>query len=269
MGYGHSYPWQVATGRHALELSCRLGENRVYDAELLEKELRQILARYEPVAQGSIYDGGGWTGISLVSAGGDPLELRPLAGTYEKTPALRLAPYAEDILDSFDCEMTRVRIMGLAPGQRIFWHFDADETVDDGTKARIHVPIATNPAVRFQLSHQDLFWGPGELWYGDFSFPHRLVNGGAEARFHLIMDVRITDFVRGLFPDGFLEQKPRRLAVKPFCQRSCEFLTMSLVRKVPRKIRQGEFLASSRRLVARRLQRRRAAAAARRQAAGR
>lgn len=266
--YGHAYPWQLATRRSRLHLSCRLGGDRVYDAGRMNEELRRILDRYGPVAQGSIYDGGGWAGVSLISVGGDPLELKPIVGAYEKTPALSLAPYMESILDSFDCEMTRVRIMGLEPGAKIFWHFDGDETVDDGTKARIHIPIVTSPDVRFQLSHHDLHWGPGELWYGDFSFPHRLGNAGRETRFHLIMDVRITDFVRRLFPDGFLEQKRRRLAVKPFCQRSCRILTMSLVRKVPQKIRQGDLVAASRRLAVRHLQRRRARME-RRQAASR
>jgi len=255
MAYGHAYPWQLATRRKGLALACRLGGDRRYDADRLAEELRRILARYDPVAQNGIYHAGGWAGVSLVAAGGDPLELRPVEGAYEKTAALRLAPYIESILDSFDGGMTRVRIMGLAPGEHIFWHFDRDQTVDDGTKARIHIPLATNPAVRFQLSHQDLRWGAGELWYGDFSFPHRLVNHGTETRFHLIMDVRITSVVWALFPDGYVEQKPHRLAVKPFCQRSCGILTMSLLRKVPHKLRQGDLLAASRRMVARHLER--------------
>ncbi|MGD9743515.1 MAG: aspartyl/asparaginyl beta-hydroxylase domain-containing protein [Dongiaceae bacterium] len=259
VGYRHTYPWQLATRRKALALSCRLAADRIYDADILAEELRRILTRYDAVAHYGIYHRGGWGGISLLAVDGDPSELRPLKGTTEKTPALHLAPYMERIIDGFDCTKDRVRLMRLAPGEQIFWHYDLDETADDGTKARVHIPIRTNPRVQFQISHEDLFWRPGELWYGDFSFPHRVANFGEEPRFHLIVDLRLNDFVRNLFPEGFLDRKPDRLAVKPFCQATCGVLTMSLARKVPRAVRQGELLAASRRLITRRLAKRRTA----------
>ena len=30
------------------------------------------------------------------------------------------------------------------------------------------------------LCHQEYRWRPGELWYGDYSFPHQVINQGED-----------------------------------------------------------------------------------------
>ena len=76
----------------------------------------------------------------------------------------------------------------------------------------------TNPEVRFQLSHQDLVWKPGELWYGDFSFPHRLRNRGTEARVHLVLDLAVTPSIMALFTPEVIDQRAQRRGARARCE---------------------------------------------------
>ncbi len=83
--------------------------------------------------------------------------------------------------------------MELIPGEDIFWHSDADETLD-ADNCRLHIHIFVNQETYSQLSHVNYFWQPGELWYGDFSFPNRLSNRGKKSRFYLVLDLVKNDF---------------------------------------------------------------------------
>jgi hypothetical protein len=75
---------------------------------------------------------------------------------------------------------------------------------------RLHVPIVTNPGVRFLIGGAECGpWRPGELWYGDFSQPHSVENTGAETRYHLVVDVVTTDKVLALFPADFVDAANR------------------------------------------------------------
>ena len=65
-----------------------------------------------------------------------------------------------------------------------------------------------------QISHEDVVWKAGEIWYGDFAFPHRLYNAGTASRVHLVIDVAINDFVQSLFSPEFLAAKEKRLRVR-------------------------------------------------------
>ena len=64
-----------------------------------------------------------------------------MGAPYEKTPALELAPYMESIIDGFETDKKRVRLMELQPQKSIFWHYDKGETIDNGKTARIHIPV--------------------------------------------------------------------------------------------------------------------------------
>lgn len=209
MRFQNFYPWQITTNMFGLQLSCRLDS---YDAKLLRKDLEAILNAYSLGPQHGVHHVGGWRAIGLISANGDPFEDRPLIGEpYLETPALEMAPYIKEILDSFECEKMRVRVSKLNPGKHIYWHCD-NETIDGnwvGT-ARFHIPIVTNEETQFQISHENINWAPGEFWYGDFSFPHRVYNGGKESRIHLVIDLVIDDKVRHMFPKHVFEQAEKR-----------------------------------------------------------
>ena len=40
------------------------------------------------------------------------------------------------------------------------------------------------------LCHELYNWIPGGLFYGDYSFPHQIINKGSEERLHLIIDLK-------------------------------------------------------------------------------
>src|SRR5581483_5774054 len=135
----------------------------------------------------------------------------------------------------------RVRLMQLLPGERVLWHFDSSESIDRAN-ARVHVPIVTNAGVRFQISHEDCRWRPGELWYGDFSFPHRLHNTGSEGRIHLVLDLKVTDVVRSLFPREFLDSVKQRARLRGLVQAMVGLYTLPRYRIGYMKTRQARFV---------------------------
>jgi hypothetical protein len=243
--FGHLYPWQVVSRSMGIDLGCRLRACDWIDADRVVAETKKIGAQFGLVGLESVglgrYHDRGWSAIGLVSHEGNPHELRWLPGEYVKTPVLTLAPYLESIIDSFQCEKQRIMLMALQPGKNIYWHYDATESIDTNINARLHIPIITNPGVQFQISHEDQIWRSGELWYGDFSFPHRLRNGGGAGRIHLVLDLKINDYVTSLFPPSFLGQKERRRRARKLCQNAfdldlTEHIRSSGFRGVAKKI---------------------------------
>ena len=215
-GYSHSYPWQLLTKSRSIQLSCRL--RHTFDETELQRDLDAILQKYKLKQTHAIKDhDGGWSGIGLVAANGNAFEDRLVDGVYEKTEVLKVAPYIDHIIHSFDCELKRVRILRLAPGRDIRWHSDGGECLDRG-KARLHVPIVTNPKILFQISHEDQSWKAGELWYGDFAFPHRVRNASEKDRFHLVIDVVKNDKVTELFPVHIFEREADRTETRATSQ---------------------------------------------------
>jgi hypothetical protein len=210
-GFGHMYPWQLDTRWHDLQLTAQLAAS--YPEQQLRAELDLILKNYSPQEQFGQYHLGGWSGVALHAIDGDPTKDHDdFDVELHKTPALKHAPLMEQIIDSLPGEKRRVRILQLAPGKRVFWHSDAWHSIDSKL-LRLHVPIIRNDRVGFQISHQDCPWKPGELWYGDFSFPHRLQNGGDASRIHLVIDLVNNDAIRELLPNQLLQQsKPRAYA---------------------------------------------------------
>lgn len=215
--FWHLYPWQVVSRSMGTNLGCRLRSSDWIDVDLIAAETKKVVTQFGLVGHHRYHDGG-WSAIGLISHEGNPHELMGLAGKYVKTSVLAQAPYLESIIDSFQCEKQRVRLMALQPGKNIYWHYDAMESIDINVNARLHIPIITNPGVQFQICHEDQIWRAGELWYGDFSFPHRLRNGGGAERIHLVLDFKVSDYVTSLFPPSFLEQKERRRRARRLCQ---------------------------------------------------
>jgi hypothetical protein len=222
MKYTHIYPWQLLTKSCRINLTHKLGN--FYDATELQEECTRIFEEFSPANQHGKDHDGGWRAISLVSLGGNPYEDHFAEGKFERTEALKHAPYIRNILDDMVCQTNRVRLMQLRPGENIYWHYDPSESLD-GKHARLHIPIFTHTEVQFQISHDDCQWRPGELWYGDFSFPHRLYNGGADSRVHLVMDLVANSQLRSEFPQIFRDGASSRQRVRKACQRACRLYT--------------------------------------------
>lgn len=161
----------------------------------------------------SHYDVGlseGWRAALLVSKNGEmsgPDSQRPAWITasgeeFKRTPLVDELPYFRSILDFFQCPQGRVRILKLAPGGSIGIHRDVAAEVGclAFNQVRLHVPIITNDKVTFFVGGEQVKMQPGRLYYVNFSKLHSVKNAGDAPRYHLVMDLRVNDWLRRMFP---------------------------------------------------------------------
>jgi hypothetical protein len=87
--------------------------------------------------------------------------------------------------------------MRLGAGSVIKTHCDHDLDVEHG-RARLHVPIATNPGVHFRLNGARVVLAEGECWYLRLSDPHSVTNGGDRDRVHLVVDAIVNPWLSAL-----------------------------------------------------------------------
>jgi aspartyl/asparaginyl beta-hydroxylase (cupin superfamily) len=121
---------------------------------------------------------------------------------------LAKARYLQIVLDSLDVSLRLARLMVLESGGLIKEHQDSFLS---HRIARLHVPVRTHRDVEFYLAGERCHWQEGELWYGDFSRPHRAVNLSDVTRLHLVLDVDVDDRLLRLFPADDL---PEALAAR-------------------------------------------------------
>jgi hypothetical protein len=159
------------------------------------------LRRFPQTRLAASHGRGRWTGVSLFAVDGRTDSLACGSSCWP-TEALAACAYMQEILASFDVPKRSVRVLCLAPGARVFEHHDPDCSLD-GDTVRLHVPIVTHPDVDFFIAGRRVRMRPGELWYGDFAFPHSLRNRSPIERVHLVMDLGISDSIRRLFPPGY------------------------------------------------------------------
>lgn len=150
------------------------------------------------------YHDGGWRGIALRAPGGAPGFLhygQAQDPPYQDTLNLDRCPVITQVLAGFHTPLKAVRLLSLAPGSHIREHCDDGLGYADG-EVRLHIPLSTNPQVEFYLESRRVLMAPGELWYMDFSRPHRLNNLGESERIHLVIDCVVTPWVDLLMAEG-------------------------------------------------------------------
>jgi hypothetical protein len=145
---------------------------------------------------------GDWSVIPLRSVAGETHPIRmiysdPTAAVYEDTPMLGACGYFRQVVAAFACEVRSVRLMKLTPGSIIKEHTDLDLDIAHGA-ARVHIPVTSNPGVDFRLNGARVEMKVGEAWYLRLADPHSVANRGAEDRVHLVVDVVVNDWMRGL-----------------------------------------------------------------------
>lgn len=113
------------------------------------------------------------------------------------TEFLAACPSISAILDLVDCELDAARLMRLGPGSEILEHRDHDLSAEFGV-ARLHIPLTTNPEVEFRLNGEPVRMQAGECWYLRLSEPHAVINRGTTERIHLVIDVRINNWLSNL-----------------------------------------------------------------------
>jgi hypothetical protein len=167
--------------------------------------LRADLARVGSAAWSPHYNdgdyGGQWRGAALRSASGASGDLwaQPREGSgFADTPLLDDCPYFREVLAAFPCPLKSARLLSLAPASFVREHSDHALDYEDG-EIRIHIPVETNPDVEFYLAGERLLLEEGRCYYVNVNLPHRVNNGGASERVHLVIDATVDDWVHELF----------------------------------------------------------------------
>jgi hypothetical protein len=114
------------------------------------------------------------------------------------TPLYEVFPEVREFVEQLGKKIHRVRFMRLKPGGgELERHTDQVDSESGGSKgklARIHVPIKTNDDVIFTVWNtkgkpEKINMKVGEYWFLDTRKAHQAINGGAEERIHLVIDV--------------------------------------------------------------------------------
>ena len=149
----------------------------------------------------------GWRAILLKSKSGEvsgPQSQRPSwdFSDYHRTKYVEQLPYFRELMDQLKCPQGRMRIMRLGPGMVINTHYDVGPEVGclAFKQVRLHVPIVTNDRVTFFVGGERIKMQPGHLYYVNFSKYHYVRNEGNEARTHLVMDLKVNDWLAQYFP---------------------------------------------------------------------
>jgi hypothetical protein len=172
-----------------------------------------------------MYYSEGWKAINLVYGGGAIHYNHKGARGYGEgapsaTAVLEQCPYFREVLGRLPGKVLMARLNALQPGGVILTHYDGQESIDMGLW-RIHIPITTNPGVRFHLGYMRRRWKNGEAWVGDFTFPHSVSNRSKHVRVHLVVDIEPNAEMMSWLPRGHMSAaaKARRKKFRALMKR--------------------------------------------------
>lgn len=184
-----------------------------FDASLLLKDLEKA-ENHQMYTHPLKYHDGNWKTLNLIYAGGRVNYDHSGDLGYGDEPAiptivLNECAYFQKVLDSFKAPILMARLSALPPGSKVLPHYDPVESADFGY-LRIHIPIRTDKNVKFRLGFVRRKWQQGECWYGDFTFPHSVMNDSDISRVHLIVDLQLNDWAKALLPKDFEDNRQLR-----------------------------------------------------------
>ena len=123
--------------------------------------------------------------LPLLALGGNAAD-EGYAGSMLPTPELLRCPYLVKVLATLGATLGRTRLMRLAG------HAEVTRHVDQGyywaERVRVHVPISTQPTVRFECGDEAINMAQGECWIFDTWRQHRVLNDAVLPRTHLVVD---------------------------------------------------------------------------------
>lgn len=108
------------------------------------------------------------------------------SGSMLPTPALQQCEYIRQILAKFDSVLGRSRLMRLEGRCEVPEHSDINYHWYN--RVRIHIPIITDPSVRFICNKKEINMRPGETWIFDTWKLHQVINEADITRIHLVID---------------------------------------------------------------------------------
>lgn len=152
--------------------------------------------------------------LPLIAVDGDPHN-DGVSGSMQPTSYLERCPYLVQVLAHLGAVWGHTRLMKLTGGAEVSPHVDINYYWRE--RMRVHVPILTQPGVRFICGDAEVNMQAGECWLFDTWRPHRVVNVPDRERVHLVADTvggdRFWDFAaRGRAPGqpGYANWQPER-----------------------------------------------------------
>ena len=123
--------------------------------------------------------------LPLLAAGGEPTN-ESFVGEMAPTPELLRCPYLLQTIGSLGAVVGRTRLMRLAGQAEVTLHVDQGYYWTD--RVRVHVPIVTQPTVRFFCGGNTIHMAAGECWIFDTWREHKVENDATLSRIHLVVD---------------------------------------------------------------------------------
>lgn len=168
----------------------------LFDAARLAQEVAAIPeSAWRPHPQG--YPGN--DALTLITTDGDP-DSDARAGAMGPTPHLLACPYLMEVLETLGATWGRSRLMRLSGDAEVTPHVDTDYYWRD--HMRVHVPIVTQPTVRFDCGDEQVHMAAGECWIFDTWSLHSVHNDASRARIHLVADTVGGDGLLSLIERG-------------------------------------------------------------------
>ena len=167
-----------------------------FDAARLAEEVEALPEEaWRPHPQG--YPGN--DALPLITTNGDPAS-DAREGAMGPTPHLLACPYLMQALEELGATWGRSRLMRLSGAAEVTAHVDTDYYWRD--HMRVHVPIVTQPTVRFRCGGEETHMAAGECWIFDTWSPHSVHNDATQARIHLVADTVGGDGLLNLIEQG-------------------------------------------------------------------
>lgn len=186
-----------------------------FDAERLATDIAAVPASaWRAHPQG--YEGN--SALPLIAAHGDPAN-DATKGPMRPTPVLASLPYVRQVMAALESPVGRSRLMRIRGNGEAHAHVDTNYYWQE--RHRVHVPIVTQPEVRFEVGNRAVNMAAGECWVFDTWSRHNVLNPLPTERIHLVIDTvgspRLQQWIdAGICPDEFHpEPDPSAMLVAP------------------------------------------------------
>lgn len=112
----------------------------------------------------------------------------------ENLPAFSALPQAREMVFALMARVQgvmlgRVMITRLEPGKKILPHADTRGKYAN-TYKRFHIVLQSEPGCIFRAGDESVYMRPGDIWDFNAHAEHEVVNGSANDRLHLIVDIK-------------------------------------------------------------------------------
>jgi hypothetical protein len=199
-----------------------------FDADVLAAEIIAIgESHWLPHPQGFA----GNSMLPLIAVNGDPGN-ESFSGPMQPTPYLDRCPYLMQVMDAIGVTLGRTRLMRLSGHSEVTSH--ADQGYYWRERVRVHVPIITQPTVRFYCGDQMVNMAAGECWIFDTWRQHRVLNDNEHSRVHLVIDTVGGERFWGHIARGQApgqpqpDWRPRRVSPDPAARPALDFESVNV-----------------------------------------